>query len=78
MMVMNNDAPSVTMAINSLASLPLSILEFVLFQCSKELADGNIFKFVNHRETATAGPSMISNVPDGVGSSSLASIISSI
>jgi len=76
MVVVNNNSPSVTVAINSLASLPLSILESVLFQCPKKLANGNIFKLMNHKETATAGPSITSTVPEE-GSSSLASTISS-
>ena len=78
MVVVNNNSPSVRVAINSLASLPLSILESVLFQCPKKLANRNILKFMNHKETATAGPSITSNVLDEAGSSSLASTISSI
>ena len=78
MMVMNNNTPSVRMAIDSLASLPFSILESVLLQGPKKLADGNIFEFMNHKETATAGPSITSNAKDEMGSSSLASAISSM
>ena len=78
MMVMNNNTPSIAVTIYSLASLPLSILESVLLQCPKEIANGNIFKFMDHRETATAGSSMISNISDGDGIPSPASIISSI
>ena len=48
MMVMNNNTPCVRMAIDSLASLPFSILESVLLQGPKKLADGNIFEFMNH------------------------------
>ena len=44
----------------------------------QEIANRNIFKFMNHMETATAGSSMISNVSDEDGIPSPASIISSI
>ena len=76
MVVMNDDASSIGMAIHSLASFPLSVLESILFQRPKKVTNWNILKFMNHKEMATADPSM--NVPDEVGSSSLASAISSI
>jgi hypothetical protein len=78
MMIMNNNTPSITMTIYSLASFPFSILESVLPQCPQEVANRNIFKFMDHRETATAGSSMISNVSDEDGIPSPASTISSI
>ena len=75
---MNNNTPSVRVAVYSLASLPLPILEAVLLQRPKEIANRNIFEVVDHRETATAGSSMISNVSDADGIPSPASILSSI
>jgi len=78
MMVMNHNTSSILVAIHPLASFPFSILETVLLQCPKKIANGNIFKFMNHRETAIAGSSMTSILSDGVGIPSPESIISSI
>lgn len=78
MMVMNDNSSSIFVAIYPLASFPFSIMETVLLQCPKKVANRNIFKFMNHMETATAGSSMISKDSDEDGIFSPASIISSI
>jgi len=78
MMVMNNNTPSILVAIHPLASFAFSVLKPILLKCTKEITNRNIFKFMNHKDTATAGSSMTSKLSDGAGIPSPESIMSSI
>ena len=78
MMKMNNNATTVRVAINPLASFTPFVLKSILFDCPNKFPDRGIFKLVNHKETAMAGSSIISTSFEGCGSPSPASIMSSI